>query len=120
MANTASNINGHFVGSTLTLSAFVATHKGYAEDGKIKHVTTADGDKRRYIHCADGTQAWLSVNLNSEFEKARAEGRKFKFDQSKLTIQAWEGNKGTSQEGKGGYTAYYSSAEAENEEGYEL
>ena len=94
------NFNSEWTTSEMTLSAFVALHG----DCKPKQVNTTDG-VRHSIDAADGTSALFSNKLESLLDEAKASGKKFQLDQSKLKIRGYH-NLDTNATG---FMAYYNS-----------
>ena len=95
------NFNSEWTTSEMTLSAFVALHG----ECKPKQVATTDGGVRHSIDAADGTSALFSNKLESLLDEAKASGKKFQLDQSKLKIRGYHNldTKAT------GFMAYYNS-----------
>ena len=101
--NVAGNqeFNSEWTTSEMTLSAFVALHG----ECKPKQVATTDGGIRHSIDAADGTSALFSNKLESLLDEAKASGKKFQLDQSKLKIRGYH-NLDTNATG---FMAYYNS-----------
>lgn len=95
------NFNSEWTTSEMTLSAFVALHG----ECKPKQVATTDGGVRHSIDAADGTSALFSSKLESLLDEAKASGKKFQLDQSKLKIRGYH-NLDTN---AAGFMAYYNS-----------
>ena len=95
------NFNSEWTTSEMTLSAFVALHG----ECKPKQVATTDGGVRHSIDAADGTSALFSNKLESLLDEAKASGKKFQLDQSKLKIRGYH-NLDTNATG---FMAYYNS-----------
>ena len=95
------NFNSEWTTSEMTLSAFVALHG----EAKPKQVATSDGGVRHSIDAADGTSALFSTKLESLLDEAKASGKKFQLDQSKLKIRGYH-NLDTNATG---FMAYYNS-----------
>ena len=95
------NFNSEWTTSEMTLSAFVALHG----ECKPKQVATTDGGVRHSIDAADGTSALFSEKLERLLDEAKASGKKFQLDQSKLKIRGYH-NLDTNATG---FMAYYNS-----------
>ena len=95
------NFNSEWTTYEMTLSAFVALHG----ECKPKQVATTDGGVRHSIDAADGTSALFSNKLESLLDEAKASGKKFQLDQSKLKIRGYH-NLDTNATG---FMAYYNS-----------
>lgn len=95
------NFNSEWTTSEMTLSAFVALHG----ECKPKQVATSEGGVRHSIDAADGTSALFSNKLESLLDEAKASGKKFQLDQSKLKIRGYH-NLDTNATG---FMAYYNS-----------
>ena len=99
--NNNQEFNSEWTTSEMTLSAFVALHG----ECKPKQVATTDGGVRHSIDAADGTSALFSNKLESLLDEAKASGKKFQLDQSKLKIRGYH-NLDTNATG---FMAYYNS-----------
>ena len=99
--NNNQEFNSEWTSSEMTLSAFVALHG----ECKPKQVNTSDGGVRHSIDAADGTSALFSSKLESLLDEAKASGKKFQLDQSKLKIRGYH-NLDTNATG---FMAYYNS-----------
>lgn len=86
--------------ASVTLSAFTAVHG----DAKPSQMNTSKG-LQHGIKCADGTFAFFGDRLEDELAKAKASGKKFQLDQSKLKIRGYH-NLDTNATG---FMAYYNS-----------
>ena len=110
MANNSNNpfnneFNGEWTTPEMTLSAFVALHG----DCKPKQVNGHDKDGNpkvfHSIDAADGESALFSSKLESLLDEAKASGKQFKLDQSKLKIRGFNNPNNN----KRGFMAYYNS-----------
>ena len=99
--NNNQEFNSEWTSSEMTLSAFVALHG----DCKPKQVNASDGSVRHSIDAADGTSALFSNKLERLLDEAKASGKKFQLDQSKLKIRGYH-NLDTNATG---FMAYYNS-----------
>ena len=99
----STDFNSEWTSSEMTLSAFVALHG----ECKPKQVNGKDkqGNPKVYhsIDAADGTSALFSNKLESLLDEAKASGKKFQLDQSKLKIRGYH-NLDTNATG---FMAYY-------------
>lgn len=69
--------------ASVTLSAFTAVHG----DAKPSQMNTSKG-LQHGIKCADGTFAFFGDMLENELAKAKASGKKFQLDLSRLMVGA--------------------------------
>ena len=84
--------------ASVTLSAFTAVHG----EAKPSQMNTSKG-LQHVIKCADGTVAFFGDKLEDELAKAKASGKKFQLDLSRLMV----GSSKDAETNRTSYNMYY-------------